>query len=89
MSASGPEYDARAVDIKVTQQELIVRLADDRTVAVPLRWFPRLVKASGAQRGNWELLANGQGIRWPDIDEDLSVAGLLRGGDSREGSAQL
>lgn len=47
--------------------------------AVPLVWFPRLLHASATQRANWQLLGDGQGIRWPDVDDDLSVEGLLRG----------
>jgi hypothetical protein len=58
---------------------LFVDLADGRRIAVPLTWFPRLLHASNAERAKWEILGHGDGIRWPDIDEDLSVAGLLRG----------
>lgn len=57
---------------------LRVTLADGRKIAVPLVWFPRLLDATPAQRGNWRLIGRGQGIHWPDLDEDLSVAGLLR-----------
>lgn len=57
---------------------LRVTLADGREIAVPLVWFPRLLDATLEQRGNWRLIGRGQGIHWPDLDEDLSVAGLLR-----------
>lgn len=57
---------------------LRVTLADGRELAVPLEWFPRLRDATEKQRGNWRLIGRGQGIHWPDVDEDLSVAGLLR-----------
>jgi len=52
---------------------------DGRTISVPIVWYPRLLHATAAQRGNWELIGAGYGIHWPEIDEDLSTAGLLRG----------
>ena len=79
MSTSGPRPDPRATDVKVSEDELSVRLADGRSVTVPLAWFPKLLHASAAQRSNWRLLGDGAGIHWPDVDEDLSVEGLLRG----------
>jgi hypothetical protein len=63
----------------VTEDELTVSLVDGRRVSVPLAWFPRLLHASHAQRSNWQLLGDGEGIHWPDVDEDLSVVGILRG----------
>ena len=59
----------------MSEGELSVLLADGRRISVPLVWFPRLLRA----RSNYQLLGEGQGIHWPDVDEDLSVAGLLRG----------
>jgi hypothetical protein len=79
MSSSLPSIDARAKEISFTEDELVVLLADGRRISVPLTWFPRLLRATAAQRENFELLGDGVGIHWPDIDEDLSVAGLLRG----------
>ena len=79
MSTSGPSVDPRAVGVSVSDDELTVDLADGRRVSAPLAWFPRLLHADPAQRDNWRLLGDGQGIHWPDLDEDLSVAGLLRG----------
>ena len=79
MTTSEPKVDPRATDVKVTEDELSVALADGRRVIVPLAWFPRLLHASTEQRSNWRLLGDGEGIHWPDVDEDLSVAGLLRG----------
>jgi hypothetical protein len=79
MSTSALETTALAREVEVTGAELIVRLKDGRTISVPLAWFPRLVKATPAQRVNLELMGNGEGIHWPEADEDLSVAGLLRG----------
>jgi hypothetical protein len=65
--------------VQFTASELVVGLTDGRTISVPLVWFPRLLAASEAQRAHWELLGNGEGIHWSEIDEDLSVEGLLRG----------
>jgi len=73
-----------AQDVRVTEDELEVSLTDGRRIAVPLVWYPRLLHASAAQRGNWQLLGDGEGIHWPDVDEDLSVEGLLRGSPSPE-----
>ncbi|HEY0160631.1 MAG TPA: DUF2442 domain-containing protein [Thermoanaerobaculia bacterium] len=63
----------------MTADELIVGLVDGRTICVPLVWFPRLLHATPAERGRFEILGDGEGIHWPDVDEDISVAGLLRG----------
>ena len=79
MTTSGPRLDARATRVTVSDDDLIVDLADGRKVSVPLAWFPRLLHATPGQRQNWRLLGDGQGIHWPDVDEDLSVEGLLRG----------
>ncbi|MEA2336874.1 MAG: hypothetical protein QOE82_881 [Thermoanaerobaculia bacterium] len=79
MSTSATEISARADNVAVTEAELTVNLTDGRTISVPLAWFPRLVDGSPDQRAHWELLGDGEGIHWPDLDEDLSVAGLLRG----------
>ncbi len=79
MSSSLPKTDPRAKEVSVTEDELCVLLADGRRISVPLAWFPRLLRATPAERSNYELLGEGQGIHWPEVDEDLSVAGLLRG----------
>jgi len=79
MSTLALDAAARARDVRVTGDELIVDLQDGRTVSVPLAWFPKLLHATARQRRRWKLLGDGEGIRWPDVDEDLSVAGLLRG----------
>jgi hypothetical protein len=68
-----------ATHVELTDDELIVTLADGRAMSAPLVWFPRLLNASAEQRKGWELIGAGEGIRWPDLDEDLSIAGLLRG----------
>jgi len=79
MSTSVDELLPLATEVKVSEDELTVRLADGRTISVPLVWFPRLLHATKAQRANFELIGEGDGIHWPDVDEDISVAGLLRG----------
>lgn len=78
MPTSAVKFDATAVDVKVTDGQLLVVLADGRELAAPLAWFPRLAKATADQRKNWRLIGRGQGIHWADVDEDISVASLLR-----------
>ena len=73
------EMSDLAKHVELTDDELIVRLVDGRSVSAPLVWFPRLLNASAEQRKRWQLIGAGEGIRWPDIDEDLRIAGLLRG----------
>jgi len=63
--------------VEFTASEIAVTLADDRKVATPLDWYPQLKRASAAQRANYEIMP--MGIHWPDLDEDLSVAGMLKG----------
>ena len=78
MPTSAVRYDATAIDAKVMDDRLVVILADGRELAAPLAWFPRLMEASEDQRRNWRLIGGGHGIHWPDVDEDISVASLLR-----------
>ena len=66
-------------DVRVTEDTLTVDLLDGRTISVPLTWYPRLLHATEAQRNNWRVAGGGFGIHWPDVDEDLSTEGLLRG----------
>jgi hypothetical protein len=75
---SAVRYDATAVDAKVLDDRLVVILADGRELAAPLAWFPRLLDATAEQRRNWRLIGGGRGIHWPGVDEDISVASLLR-----------
>ena len=82
MSSSGPELRRLARLVEVTDDDLRVEMADGRRIIVPLAWFPRLMAANAASRGNWQLLGDGEGIHWPIADEDLSVAGLLAGSRS-------
>ena len=79
MSTLAVELHPQAFSIKFTDEAIFVQLLDGRTISAPLVWFPRLSQASTDQLENWELLGDGEGIHWPDLDEDLSVAGLLAG----------
>jgi hypothetical protein len=81
--------DARAVDVTVTDDELMVQLEDGRTLAVPLAWYPRLLHGTKRERGRWRLIGRGVGIHWPDLDEDISVEGLLAGRRSGESQQSL
>jgi hypothetical protein len=78
MPISAVKLDATAIDVTVTDDFLIVTLADGRELSAPLAWFPRLLRATQEQRRKWRLIGRGQGIHWPDVDEDVSVASLLR-----------
>jgi hypothetical protein len=78
MPISPVKPDATAVDVTVMDDRLVVILADGREVAIPLAWFPRLLEATPEQRRNWRFIGRGHGIHWPDVDEDISVASLLR-----------
>jgi hypothetical protein len=69
--------DLRPVSVAFTASNLVVTLADSRRIATPLEWYPRLRAASAAARENFELMA--LGVHWPDLDEDLGIAGMLRG----------
>ena len=71
--------DERVVGVECTDDTLRVDLMDGRTIIVPLVWYPRLLNASETERKNWRICGGGYGINWPDIDEDLSTEGLLRG----------
>lgn len=75
---------ATAKQVRVTRDSLIVDLHDGRSVSVPVVWYPRLAHGSVTERQNWELIGPGIGIHWPDLDEDISVDGLLRGLPSGE-----
>ena len=73
-----------AMEITVTEDTLSAELSDGRSISVPLAWYPRLVHATLEERGNWQLIGGGQGIHWPDLDEDISVEGFLAGRKSGE-----
>lgn len=79
MNISAKVTDERVLDVRCDAHSLIVDLMDGRTISVPLAWYPRLLHASVDARAKWERCAGGYGIHWPEIDEDLSTEGLLRG----------
>jgi Protein of unknown function (DUF2442) len=75
--------DPRIQDVRVTRDGIIAYLSDGRVISVPLAWSWRLSEATPAQRANWRLIGSGQGVHWPDVDEDLSVEGMLQGVPAR------
>lgn len=75
--------EPRALGIEITENEIIAHLVDGRTISVPLAWSWRLSEATAEQRQNFEIIGDGQGIHWPDIDEDISVEGMLWGSPAR------
>ena len=79
MNISARIADERVADVRCDDASLIVDLEDGRTISAPLAWYPRLLHATPQQRSIWETSAGGYGIHWPEIDEDLSTEGLLRG----------
>lgn len=85
-SLAETDTDIRVRTVTVTEDELVVGLMDGRTIAAPLAWFPRLLNATAEQRAHWERAGAGYGIHWPDLDEDLSTEGLLRGARAPRGS---
>ena len=80
---------AAAKHVRITDRTLVVELRDGRVVSVPLAWYPRLAEGSPRERRRWELLGPGIGIHWPDLDEDISVYGLLQGLPSGESPTSL
>jgi hypothetical protein len=90
MSISTIELNVpEATHVEVTDVALSVELVDGRTVSVPLLWFPRLAHGSPAERNHWRLIGRGEGIHWPDLDEDISIANLLAGKPSGESQRSL
>lgn len=71
--------DERVEAVHFTKESLVVDLMDGRSISVPLKWYPKLLKAKRKEKSNWEICGGGYGIHWPDLDEDLSTEGLLRG----------
>ena len=92
MSTSPSPIDtsqARAQNVSLTEAALVVELIDGRTITVPLTWYPRLAHGTPAERANWRLIGEGEGLHWPDLDEDISIEGLLAGRGSGETQASL
>ena len=84
MASSVTNIEPLAAEVSVTDHELVVGLVDGRRISVPLVWFPRLLHASTQQRSEFELIGDGEGIHWPEVDEDISVRGLVLGYPSVE-----
>ena len=78
-----------ARNVKVTEDSLSVDLSDGRSICVHLAWYPRLQHGTAAERAKWRLIGKGTGIHWPDLDEDVSVEGLLTGKPSGESQASF
>jgi hypothetical protein len=81
--------EAKAVAVEVTADTLSVELEDGRTVSVPVSWFPRLHHATPEERANLQIIGAGYGIHWPDLDEDISVDGIIRGFSSNESQSSF
>lgn len=79
MSTAVETVEPRLLDVRVTNSEIIVHLVDGRTISVPLAWSWRLSEATPEQRSHFRIIGDGQGIHWPEIDEDISVGGMLHG----------
>jgi hypothetical protein len=90
MTTSAIEFEIPdAVDVSVTEDTLSVELSDGRTISVPLEWYPRLVHGTPEERNKWRVIGRGQGIHWEELDEDISVEGLLAGKPSGESQASF
>jgi len=88
-SLDTPVREARAQRVAVTEDSLIVDLIDGRSISAPVVWYPRLLNGTPEERNNWRLIADGEGIHWPDLDEDLSVDSLIVGRPSGESQESL
>ena len=88
-SSQNEPRPAQALHVAVTDDTLTVDLVDGRTVSVPLAWYPRLAHASPAEREQWRLIGRGEGIHWTQLDEDISVEGILAGRASAESQGSL
>ena len=90
MNTSGIEIQyARSQNVRVNDEELVIELEDGRTLSIPLAWYPRLFYGTLEERHNWRLIGQGEGIHWPDLDEDISVEQLLLGIPSGESQSSL
>lgn len=89
MSSSAKARDVFAESVSFSEDSMIVTLDDGRTISVPMAWYPRLLHGTKPERERYELLGDGEGIHWPDLDEDISVEGLLAGKRSAESDTSL
>lgn len=87
MSILAHKIDERIDNVEIKDNLLTVYLKDGRMVSVPLNWYPRLLHANSKARNHWEICGGGYGIHWPDIDEDLSIDGILKGTSALRGRA--
>ena len=88
-SLPNESHPPQARHVALTDGALIVDLVDGRVLSVPIMWYPRLSHATATERANWRLIGMGEGIHWPDLDEDVSVEGLLAGRGSEESQSSL
>jgi hypothetical protein len=90
MDTSGSEIrEALIQNIRVSDEALVADLSDGRTITAPLAWFPRLAHGTPDERSHWRIIGGGEGVHWPDLDEDLSVDSILAGRRSRETQESL
>jgi len=89
MSTLVTERDVFAESVQFSEDSMTVRLDDGRSLSVPLAWYPRLLDGTEAERRSYELIGQGEGIHWPELDVDISVEGLLAGRRSAESAASL
>jgi hypothetical protein len=89
MSTLVTERDVFAESVACSEDALTVHLDDGRVLSVPLAWYPRLLEGTAAERANYALIGGGEGIHWPELDEDISVEGLLAGRRSAESAGSL
>jgi hypothetical protein len=88
-SSEAEVHEAAAQNVHTDEELLTIDLVDGRTIAVPLAWFPRLVHGTPAEKAHWRLIGAGNGIHWPDLDEDISVRSILAGQPSAESQESL
>ena len=86
MGITATRADERVRDLSFSEDSFTVELMDGRAITTPLAWFPRLLHATPEQRLNWKVIGGGYGIHWPDVDEDISTEGLLRGAPAPRGT---
>ena len=84
MNTFAIEMKASIQDVELTEDSLVVDLADGRTVSVPIAWYPRLMHGTREERSHWRIIGKGEGIHWPDVDEDISAENILLGRPSGE-----
>ena len=88
-SSGNAAQAAQALSVTVSNDAVIVELQDGRVVSAPLAWYPRLLRANETERGHWRLIGGGEGIHWPDLDEDIEVDQLIAGQPSGESQQSL